>query len=77
MKHPTLYLLALLLIATLALAACAAPAPPSQPATKIDSPASNSAVPAGTELVVQSTSADPRGIVQVDLLVDDQVVRSD
>ena len=77
MRHSTLQPLALLLIATLALAACAAPAPPSQPATKIDSPASNSAVPAGTELVVQSTSADPRGIVQVDLLVDDQVVRSD
>jgi hypothetical protein len=77
MKHPALHWLALLLIATLALAACAAPMPPGQPATKIDSPASNSTVTEGEELVVQSTSADPRGIVQVDLLVDGEVVRSD
>jgi hypothetical protein len=77
MRHSTLHLLALLLIATLALAACRAPAPLSQPATKIDSPASNSTVTAGKELVVQSTSDDPRGIVQVDLLVDGLVVRSD
>jgi len=76
-KHPTLHFLALLLIATLALAACVAPTPPSEPATKIDSPASNSTVTEGQELVVQSTSADPRGIVQVDLLVDGQVVKSD
>jgi|GEM_PF-967776 len=77
MKHPILHLLALLLIATFALAACVAPTPPGKPATKIDSPASNSTVTEGKELAVQSTSADPRGIVQVDLLVDGQVVHSD
>jgi hypothetical protein len=61
----------------LALAACVAPTQPSKPATKIDSPASNSTVTEGKELVVQSTSTDPRGIVQVDLLVDGRVVHSD
>ena len=77
MRHRIFPFFALLVIATLALAACAAPTSPSKPATRIDSPASNSTVTEGEELAVQSTSTDPRGIVQVDLLVDGQVIRSD
>jgi hypothetical protein len=69
--------LALLLIAALVFAACVAPTQPSKPATKIDSPASNSTVTEGKELALQSTSTDSRGIVQVDLLVDGQPIHSD
>ncbi|MBI5034914.1 MAG: Ig-like domain-containing protein [Chloroflexi bacterium] len=47
------------------------------PQVSINSPTNGTQLTTGTEVVVQSTSADSDGILRVDLLVDGQVVRSD
>ncbi len=74
MKRSLVITLFILLI--LALAACAAPVP--QPAAfsiKIDEPPSHTEVAVGQSVLIESTATDAAGIVRVELLVDDKVVK--
>lgn len=72
--------LALVLVAMSALTAPASAAPPAQdngPIVIINQPPSNAAYVLADIISIQSVSASPVGIVQVDLLVDGQVVHTD
>jgi hypothetical protein len=69
----TVSLIALCLIST----ACSSLVPPSKPSIVITSPPSNSQFREGDTVAVQSTSTDSSGIVNVELVVDGNVVRTD
>jgi hypothetical protein len=72
-------------ILLLALVGCSSPAQPrvspmpavTKPSVIISTPVSGASFTAGTLVAVLSASTDAVGIVRVDLLVDDQIVRSD
>ena len=69
----TLLLFAFLISAT----ACSSVRTESKPTILIVSPASGSEFHAGDDIAIQSTASDPAGIVRVELLVDDLLVRTD
>lgn len=77
MRRKIVFTLCFALLGVVIIACQGVGAPQSKPTVIIASPPSGSVYSVGEQIVVQSTSTDPAGIVRVELLVDGVQVRQD